>query len=82
MQALRELIRKFLLQILESCPDIKWHFIGHLQSNKAAKVASLPNLYLIESIDSCKLASKVNESVTNLNPLNVYVQINTSLEDG
>lgn len=27
-------------QILNSCPDIKWHFIGHLQSNKAKKVLS------------------------------------------
>lgn len=28
-------------QILNSCPDIKWHFIGHLQSNKAKKVLSM-----------------------------------------
>lgn len=27
-------------KILAQCPDIKWHFIGHLQSNKAKKVAS------------------------------------------
>lgn len=25
-------------QILRQCPDIKWHFIGHLQSNKVNKV--------------------------------------------
>lgn len=25
-------------QILNQCPDIKWHFIGHLQSNKINKV--------------------------------------------
>ena len=29
--------------ILAQCPDIKWHFIGHLQSNKINKV--LYNLY-------------------------------------
>ena len=26
--------------IVEHCKDIKWHFIGHLQRNKANKVAS------------------------------------------
>lgn len=25
-------------RIEQSCPDIKWHFIGHLQSNKINKV--------------------------------------------
>lgn len=25
--------------ILTNCPEIKWHFIGHLQSNKLKKVA-------------------------------------------
>lgn len=24
--------------ILSQCPDIKWHFIGHLQSNKVNKI--------------------------------------------
>lgn len=26
--------------ILEQCPDIKWHLIGHLQSNKVNKVSN------------------------------------------
>ncbi len=71
-------------QILERCKDIKWHFVGHLQSNKASKVVSLPNLYIIETIDSQKLASVVNEAAVKNNTaeLNVYVQVNTSLEDG
>ena len=33
--------------------DIKWHFIGNLQSNKVKQVL-LPNLYMIETIDSLK----------------------------
>ena len=28
----------FLLQLLEKCPDIRWHFIGHLQRNKVSKI--------------------------------------------
>lgn len=27
-----------LSQILGSCPDIKWHFIGHLQKNNVNKL--------------------------------------------
>ena len=70
--------------MLQKCPDIKWHFIGHLQSNKASKVASLPNLHVIETVDSKKLASLLEECVLKhkLSKLKVFVQVNTSLEEG
>ena len=43
----------------EALPDdIKWHFIGHLQSNKIKYIA--PFIYLIHSIDSYKLLQEVN----------------------
>lgn len=70
--------------LLEVCPDIKWHFIGHLQSNKVNKITTIPNLYMIETIDSEKLANTVNKSwkrVEEKEPLNVMIQINTSGED-
>lgn len=38
--------------------DIKWHFIGHLQSNKIKYIA--PFIYIIHSIDSYKLLQEVN----------------------
>ena len=38
--------------------DIKWHFIGHLQSNKIKYIA--PFIYLIHSIDSYKLLQEIN----------------------
>ena len=38
--------------------DIKWHFIGHLQSNKIKYIA--PFIYLVHSIDSYKLLQEVN----------------------
>lgn len=46
--------------LLEKCKDIKWHFIGHLQSNKVNRVVKLPNLYMIETIDSQKMAEAVS----------------------
>ena len=39
--------------------DITWHFIGHLQSNKAAK--ALKRFQWIHSVDSLKLARRLNQ---------------------
>uniref|UniRef100_A0A3B3BUJ3 Pyridoxal phosphate binding protein n=1 Tax=Oryzias melastigma TaxID=30732 RepID=A0A3B3BUJ3_ORYME len=71
--------------ILESCPEIKWHFIGHLQKNNVNKLLGVPNLFLVETVDSAKLADRVNSSWqrvrgANTQRLKVMVQINTSAE--
>uniref|UniRef100_A0A7N8XFQ8 Pyridoxal phosphate homeostasis protein n=1 Tax=Mastacembelus armatus TaxID=205130 RepID=A0A7N8XFQ8_9TELE len=73
------------LQILESCPEIKWHFIGHLQKNNVNKLLAVPNLFFVETVDSVKLADRVNSSWQRLRGasmqrLKVMVQINTSGE--
>jgi len=47
--------------------DIKWHFIGHIQSNKVKKLVQVPNLCLVESIDSLKLASKFQSELEKIN---------------
>lgn len=39
--------------------DIKWHFIGHLQTNKIRKL--LPYVSLIHGVDSWHLLEKINE---------------------
>ncbi len=39
--------------------DIKWHFIGHLQTNKVKYIASF--VELIHSVDSLKLLSEINK---------------------
>ncbi|CAL1606879.1 unnamed protein product [Knipowitschia caucasica] len=71
--------------ILESCPDIKWHFIGHLQKNNVNKLLGVPNLFLVETVDSVKLADKVNSSWERIRGgsaqrLRIMVQLNTSGE--
>jgi PLP dependent protein len=43
---------------LQDLPDITWHFIGHLQSNKVQKALEL--FHWIHSIDSLKLAQRVD----------------------
>ena len=39
-------------------PDIKWHFIGHLQSNKVKYIASF--VYMIHGVESLKLLREIN----------------------
>lgn len=49
--------------------DIKWHFIGPLQSNKAAplvKSVGLDKLACIETVSTIKLANKLNNAVDAL----------------
>lgn len=60
---------------------ITWHFIGHLQSNKA-KIAA-EHFDWVQSIHSLKLASKLNEhrNSSSSAPLNITVQINISNEE-
>ncbi|XP_078521543.1 pyridoxal phosphate homeostasis protein [Lissotriton helveticus] len=71
-------------KILSSCPEIQWHFIGHLQKNNINKLLGVPNLFLLETVDSIKLADKVNASWQKKGSperLKVMVQVNTSGED-
>lgn len=50
----QELVEK--QQVLPS--DIKWHFIGHLQTNKVKYIA--PFISLIHAVDSMKLLNEIN----------------------
>ncbi|PCH42133.1 hypothetical protein WOLCODRAFT_25156 [Wolfiporia cocos MD-104 SS10] len=63
--------------------DIRWHFIGTLQSNKAKTLASIPNLYAVQTVTSVKAASALNKALPDLRtePLHVLLQVNTSGED-
>ncbi|KAK3908874.1 Pyridoxal phosphate homeostasis protein [Frankliniella fusca] len=73
-------------ELLEICPDIRWHLIGHLQRNKVNKVAQMPNLYMVETVDTEKLASALNTSYEKYRKkpdcrLKVMIQVNTSGEE-
>jgi len=58
---------------------VSWHFIGHLQSNKAKYAVRLFDL--IHSVDSFKLARELNKQAQkNAKIQNVLIQINISNE--
>jgi pyridoxal phosphate enzyme (YggS family) len=62
-------------EALGDLSDAKWHMIGHLQSNKAAKAAEL--FAHVDSIDSLRLAQKLNLAAAELGKkLPVLIEMN------
>lgn len=57
----QELVDKFS----HSSEDIRWHFIGHLQSNKVKYIA--PFVHLIHGVDSEKLLIEINKQAQKNN---------------
>lgn len=49
---------------LQDLSDVTWHFIGHLQSNKAKK--ALEHFQWIQSVDNLKLAQRLNQLAEQL----------------
>ncbi len=59
--------------------DIRWHFIGHLQRNKVAKV--LPYVTLIHSVESKELLQVIEKEAQKLNKtVPVLIQFNLAEE--
>jgi len=69
------------LDKIENLPDdIHWHFIGHLQRNKATKV--IGNFELIHSVDSIRLADKIEQVATDKDLCqNIMLEVNVSGEE-
>jgi PLP dependent protein len=59
-------------------PDTRWHFIGHLQSNKVkAVLQGCPRLAMLETVDSAKLANKLEAAVAAMDrpTLDIMLQV-------
>ncbi|MDV4152526.1 YggS family pyridoxal phosphate-dependent enzyme [Clostridium sp. AL.422] len=65
----------------ESLPnDIRWHFIGNLQTNKVKYLVD--KVYLIHSLSSKKLLKKIEEEFSKKNSVaNLLIQINIGKEE-
>ncbi|MGF1451540.1 MAG: YggS family pyridoxal phosphate-dependent enzyme [Opitutales bacterium] len=66
----------------EAPAGLRWELIGHLQSNKAR--AAVETFDAIQSVDSAKLARKLNEAAADLRetPLPVLMQVNSGEDPG
>lgn len=72
----QELVDKY-----EALPkDIRWHFIGHLQSNKVKYIA--PFVYLIHGVDSLKLLQEINkQALKNGKTIDCLLQLYIAQEE-
>lgn len=60
--------------------DIKWHFIGHLQSNKVKYIASF--VHLIHTVDSISLMKEINkQALKNNRVIDCLIQVKINEED-
>ncbi len=60
--------------------DIRWHFIGHLQSNKVKYIA--PFVHLIHGVDSLTLLKEINkQAVKNNRVIDCLLQIHIAKEE-
>lgn len=72
----QELVDKY-----EKLPkDIRWHFIGHLQSNKVKYIA--PFIHLVHGVDRLSLLKEINkQAIKNNRKIDCLLQIHIADED-
>ena len=60
--------------------DIRWHFIGHLQSNKVKYI--IDKVFMIHTVDKVTLAAEIQKQAEkhNLPFVNVLIQVNVGEE--
>ncbi|OBA21402.1 hypothetical protein METBIDRAFT_42806 [Metschnikowia bicuspidata var. bicuspidata NRRL YB-4993] len=76
-------VQELVAKSKELPKDIKWHFIGGLQSGKCKDLGrDIENLYAVETIDALKKCKKLESTraAAGLSPVNIYLQVNTSDE--
>ena len=60
--------------------NLKWHMIGHLQSNKVKYI--IDKVSLIHSVDSYSLAQKISEQAVKKNVnANILIEVNVAMEE-
>jgi PLP dependent protein len=75
---LQEALEK--IDALTDLPDLEWHFIGPIQSNKTRQIAEA--FHWVHSVDRLKIARRLSEQrPDSLPPLNLCLQVNINEED-
>ncbi|MEI7801199.1 MAG: YggS family pyridoxal phosphate-dependent enzyme [Bacteroidota bacterium] len=67
-------VQEIMMKECQLQPDVQWHLVGHLQSNKVKFIS--PFVSLIHSVDSLKLLQEINkQAIKNERIQNVLLQI-------
>jgi pyridoxal phosphate enzyme (YggS family) len=73
-------VQELIAKQLELPHDIRWHFIGHLQTNKVKYIA--PFVHLIHGVDSFKLLEEINkQAIINNRIIKCLFQIHIAQEE-
>ena len=73
-------VQELLTKVNELPSDIKWHLIGHLQTNKVKYIA--PFIDTIQSVDSEKVLLEINkEAAKNNRIIKVLLQVKIAEEE-
>jgi len=73
-------VQELVQKQLQLPADIRWHFIGHLQSNKVKLIA--PFVHLIHAVDSDKLLAEISKQATKINRvIDCLLQVHIAMEE-
>ncbi len=65
------------LVLQDYCPDIRWHYIGNVQTNKSQLMAKNFAVHSVASLKQAKYLAKYREAQ---DPLNIFLQVNFNNE--
>ena len=69
-----------ILNKYDRVSPVKWHLIGHLQTNKVKYI--IDKVSMIHSVDSLKLASEIDKRASNINTtMDILLQVNIAREE-
>lgn len=73
-------VQELLGKIPQMPPDVKWHLIGHLQTNKVRQI--IGKTCLIHSVDSVKLAREIEKESARQNLVtDILLEVNAAKEE-
>ena len=69
-----------MLEKYDSVKDVRWHLIGHLQTNKVKNV--IGRVVMIHSVDSLKLAREIDKRTAAAGmTTDILIEINSAMEE-
>ena len=73
-------VQELLLKQQTLPADIRWHFIGHLQTNKVRQI--VPFVHMIHSVDSVRLLEVINREAEKIGRrVKVLLEVHVATED-
>ena len=75
-------VQEIVAKIPQLPADIRWHFIGHLQTNKVRALVGTRRIDLIESVDSARLLDLIDRAAADEGIVQkVLIQLHVATEE-